>query len=70
MHADRVEEVRKLTGTLHHSDLADLLEGMAVERLEWLIDFLREEFNPNMMGELDDSVLGQCIASDLKSFRI
>ena len=59
MHAERVEEVRKLTGTLHHSDLADLLEGMAVERREWLIEILREDLNPNMIAELDDSVLGQ-----------
>ena len=59
MHAERVEEVRKLTGTLHHSDLADLLEGMAVERREWLIELLRENLNPNMIAELDESVLGQ-----------
>jgi len=59
MHAERVEEVRKLTGTLHHSDLADLLEGMAVERREWLIELLREDLNPNMIAELDESVLGQ-----------
>ena len=59
MHAERVEEVRKLTGRLHHSDLADLLEGMAVERREWLIEILREDLNPNMIAELDDSVLGQ-----------
>ena len=59
MHAERVEEVRKLTGTLHHSDLADLLEGMAVERREWLIELLREDLNPNMIAELDESLLGQ-----------
>ena len=59
MHAERVEEVRKLTGRLHHSDLADLLEGMAVERREWLIEILRENLNPNMIAELDGSVLGQ-----------
>ncbi len=59
IHAERVEEVRKLTGTLHHSDLADLLEGMAVERREWLIELLREDLNPNMIAELDESVLGQ-----------
>ena len=59
MHAERVEEVRKLTGRLHHSDLADLLEGMAVERREWLIELLREDLNPNMIAELDGSVLGQ-----------
>ena len=59
MHAERVEEVRKLTDRLHHSDLADLLEGMALERREWLIEILRENLNPNMITELDDSVLGQ-----------
>ena len=59
MHAERVEEVRELTGTLHHSDLADLLEGMAVERREWLIELLREDLNPNMIAELDESILGQ-----------
>ena len=44
MHAERVEEVRKLTGRLHHSDLADLLEGMAVERREWLIENFTRRF--------------------------
>ena len=41
IHAERVEKVRELTGSLHHSDLADLLEGMATERRELLIEILR-----------------------------
>ena len=57
VYAERGEEVKKLTSTLHHSDLADLLEGMAVERREWLIELLREDLNPNMIAELDESVL-------------
>ena len=59
IHAERVEEVRKLTNALHHPDLADLLEGMTVERREWLIEILREDLNPNMITELDESVLWQ-----------
>ena len=59
IHGERVEEVRKLTNSLRHSDLADLLEGMTVERREWLIEILREDLNPNMIAELDESVLWQ-----------
>ena len=32
---------------------------MTVERREWLIEILREDLNPNMIAELDESVLGQ-----------
>ena len=57
--AERGQEVKKLTSTLHHSDFADLFEGMAVERREWLIELLSIDLDPNMIAELDESVLGQ-----------
>jgi len=57
MDAGRMDEVRTLAETLHHADLADLLEGLPVEKREDLLDLLREDLNPGMIAELDEAVL-------------
>ncbi|NQV56393.1 MAG: magnesium transporter [Rhodospirillales bacterium] len=50
------ETAKELTGSLHWSDLADLLEGLTDERRETLVEALRIEFPANVLSELDESV--------------
>jgi magnesium transporter len=51
----------KLAQSLHHSDLADLLENLAQLRREELVDALRVDFDPNVLAELDETVRDRVI---------
>ncbi|MDG2034688.1 MAG: magnesium transporter [Rhodospirillales bacterium] len=57
MDMGRIDEVQSLADTLHPADLADLLEAMPSEKREDLVDVLRQDLNPAMIAELDESVL-------------
>ncbi len=59
MDTGRLDEARVLAETLHHADLADLLEGLPLEKREGLVDLLRDDMNPEVIAHLDDSVLEQ-----------
>ncbi len=41
---------------LHYADIADLLEHLAADHRQSLVEVLREEFDPNILAELDDAV--------------
>ncbi len=48
--------VRELMGELHHSDAADLLERLSTEDRVRVVDILREDFDPELLSELDETV--------------
>ena len=48
--------VRELLGELHHSDAADLLERLSTEDRVRVVDILREDFDPELLSELDETV--------------
>lgn len=53
----RLTEAKELAETLHHADLADLLEGLPHDRRGELLDQIRADLNPGVLAELDDAVL-------------
>ncbi len=52
----KTDLAKLLADTLHYADLADLLEGLRHDHREGLVDALRNEFDPNILAELDDNV--------------
>lgn len=50
------DRVRELMGELHHSDAADLLERLSTEDRVRVVDILREDFDPEILSELDETV--------------
>ncbi len=59
MYDGRVDDVYSLTKTLHPADLADLLEALTPEKRKDLVNVLRQDLNPDMIAELDGSILGR-----------
>ena len=57
MNLRQINFVRQLTSVLHPSDLADLIESASTEDRKWLIDVLRDDLNPDMIAELDESLI-------------
>lgn len=57
MRLRQLEVVQQLTSVLHPSDLADLIESTSTEDRKWLIELLREDLNPDMIAELDESLI-------------
>ena len=45
-----------LAKSLHYADLADLLENLAHFRREELVETLRDDFDPNVLAELDETI--------------
>ena len=50
------ERVRKLVAGLHPADLADLLEHLEPKQCGQLVKTLKDQFNPEVLPELDESV--------------
>lgn len=50
------KRVRKLVGGLHPADLADLLEHLESKQRKRLVNVLKDEFNPDVLPELDEGV--------------
>jgi len=48
--------VRSLVGDLHPSDSADLLERLSADGRAGVIEFLRDDFDPEILSELDETV--------------
>ena len=51
-----VERARELIEPLHGADVADILEHLGVDQREALVDVLREDFDPDILAELDEEV--------------
>ena len=58
---DDVGVVRLLSQPLHYSELADLIEALDFEQRGKLIDLIRDNFDPVVLTELDDTVREQVI---------
>ena len=48
--------VRTLLGELHHADAADLLERLNADERARVVEILRDDFEPEMLSELDETV--------------
>ncbi len=48
--------VKDFVGSLHHADAADLLERLSPENRHALIEAIRDDFDPEILSELDDAV--------------
>ncbi|MCH7865555.1 MAG: magnesium transporter [Proteobacteria bacterium] len=48
--------VRELMGELHASDAADLLERLSPDDRGRVVDILRDDFDPDILSELDETV--------------
>lgn len=57
MNLRQIDVVRHLTNILHPSDLADLIESTSTDDRRWLIDLLREDLNPDVITELNESLI-------------
>lgn len=57
----RTEDARALADPLHYSDAADLLERLDPEDRIKLVEVLRQDFEPEILTELDESVRDQVI---------
>jgi magnesium transporter len=45
-----------LIGPLHYADLADLLEHLAADDRRALVEIIRDDLDPDMLSELDESI--------------
>ena len=57
MGSGRIDEMQNLAEKLHPADLADLLEALPPEKRRDLIDVLRQDLNPAMLAEPNETVL-------------
>ena len=48
--------VRTLLAELHHADVADLLERLNADERARVVEILRDDFEPEMLSELDETV--------------
>ncbi len=55
------ERVRKLVAPLHHADVADLLERLSQEDRRTLVRCISDDFHPDVLAELDDTVLEEVV---------
>ncbi|OHC74522.1 MAG: magnesium transporter [Rhodospirillales bacterium RIFCSPLOWO2_12_FULL_58_28] len=53
--------LRELFTPLHYADAADLLERLSADERSALIDAVRDDFNPEILSELDDAILDQVV---------
>lgn len=50
------ERARELTEPLHHADVADIIQRMDDDTRRAYIDVIREDFDPDILAELDEAV--------------
>ena len=53
---DDAAQVQRLLHPLHYSDQADLIEQLDHDDRRFIIDAVRDDFNPEMLSELDETV--------------
>ena len=53
---NQTDDAIGLAQSLHYADLADLLENLAHVRREELVEALRNDFDPNVLAELDETI--------------
>lgn len=56
------ECVLRLVDDLHYADVADLLERLSREERCQFVDVVREQFDPEVLAELDDTVRDEVVA--------
>lgn len=56
LHKNKKKRVRKLVAGLHPADLADLIEHLEPKQCRQLVLILKDQFNPEVLPELDESV--------------
>ena len=61
LRAGQPDTARQLAQSLHSADIADLLEHLASEERERLVEVLRKGFDPKVLAELDDAVAEKVI---------
>ena len=61
LQADQPDTARQLARSLHSADIADLLEHLANEERERLVEALRSGFDPKILAELDEAVAERVI---------
>ncbi len=54
--AGEQDRLRGLIRPLHHSDAADLLERLGSDDRDQVVDILRDDFDPEILTELDETV--------------
>ncbi len=54
---NRIDEVREYVEFLHHAEVADLIERLPGDKRDRLVGLLSDDFDPNVMAELDETVL-------------
>ncbi|MDE0001511.1 MAG: magnesium transporter [Rhodospirillaceae bacterium] len=55
------DAARRLAASLHPADAADLLERVSATERERLVDILREPFDPDILVELDDTIVERVV---------
>ena len=55
------DAARRLAQSLHPADAADLLERVSAAERERLVDILREPFDPDILVELDDTIVERVV---------
>lgn len=55
------DAARRLAASLHPADAADLLERVSAAERERLVDILREPFDPDILVELDDTIVERVV---------
>lgn len=61
LEADDAVRAKALVTPLHYADLADLLEHLSYEHRRALVDAIRDDLDPDVLSELDDSVRDEII---------
>ncbi len=56
------ESVMRLVDDLHYADVADLLERLSREERGQFIDVVRDQFDPEVLAELDETVRDEVVA--------
>ena len=59
--AEDVKRVRLLVHPLHYSDHADLIEQLDHDERRFVVDAIRDDFNPKILSELDETVRGEIV---------
>ncbi|MGE5548356.1 MAG: magnesium transporter [Solirubrobacterales bacterium] len=59
----RGDDARALAEPLHYSDAADLIERLEPENRVRLVEVLRQDFDPEILTELDEAVRDEVIAA-------
>jgi magnesium transporter len=59
--SDQLEQASVLLTPLHAADVADVLQNVSTENRRKLVELLKADFDPEILGHLDDSVKDEVI---------